>query len=288
MASFEKIKDGVRAFLSWGTGKDRFRKTKTWPTMKQARAWAYEEEHLNGVYQKHGVIGEFTFTELFDEYATNSPQKKGEQWEVLRLNMFKRFSITNVILSESGLSDIEQFIKERLKTVNRELNLIRHCFTKAQHWRWLNKDHNPMEGLDSLKNPPPRDRLISKEEIDTMIMVFGYHEDKPITTVNEEVAVAFRYAIETAMRAGEITDICTSCCSLNKAVVTIEQTKNGYKREVPMTPLGVELLEKMYAKPEHDVCPYSLPVNERPERYRPKNGETPIVVKACSKLRQAR
>ncbi len=282
MASFEKIGSGVRAVISRGTGKHRIKKTKVWPTMKQAKRWATEIEHAYEQQQREGVSGDFTFAELFDEYAEKvSPKKKGAHWEQLRLALFKRFPLSDVLLKDATLVDIEQFISMRLKTVksstvNRELNLIRHCITKAHHWCWLPRTQNPMDDLERPEDPPPRERLVAPDEIEVMCHVLDYKDDEPVHTICHEVAVAWLFAIESAMRAGEITDICTSCCSLDNAVVKIEQTKNGSKRDVPVTSRGIKLLEKLYEKPEHAVCPYSLPVDERPKRYQPKPGQAPI------------
>ncbi len=63
-----------------------------------------------------------------------SETKKGAQWEIVRLKMFERFSISKVRLVDLRHEHFESYIVERSKSVkpssiNRELNLISHSLT---------------------------------------------------------------------------------------------------------------------------------------------------------------
>src|SRR5690606_25287388 len=137
-------------------------------------------------------------------------------------------------------------------TVNRELNLISHCLTQARRWRLM--AHAPLKDLKRPRNPPPRFRRISENEIQQLCIVLGYREDIEIKLKRQFVALAFLFAIETAMRAGEICMLTKNLIDANAAVAHLPDTKNSYPRDVPLSPKAIELLKKL-PEPEHDDAP---------------------------------
>ena len=127
-------------------------------------------------------------------------------------------------------------------TVNRELNLLSNVFAvAAKEWKWIAV--SPTTDVRRPKESKPRDRLYTNDEIERICFALGFDlgDELQATTVSQRVAVAFLFAIETAMRAGEI-------CGLRPRdvvgrVATLTETKNGTKRQVPLTKRAVELLE---------------------------------------------
>lgn len=152
-------------------------------------------------------------------------------------------------MSDVSSDDIAGFRHQRLKSVkassvNRELNLLSAIFSIAvQEWKWV--DHNPVKEISRPKNPRPRDRRISDKEIEQLLNGFGYSENGPIETKMQHLAVMFLFAIETAMRLSEIISLTTDTTQLKKRYVYLLDTKNGDKRQVPLSSRAVELLEKV-------------------------------------------
>lgn len=257
MASYETLNNGkVRAFLCVN-GK---RQTKTFPNKQKARSWVREKEYK--LSQPAEVVnGTITVSQLFDRYAKEvSSTKKGEQWEVIRLNKFQQCTLLGTIkLTDLLREHIETWIAHRLttvkaSTVNRELNLISHCLTQARRWRLMT--HNPMADLNRPKNPLPRFRRISEQEIQQLDLVMCYRDDVNIQHKYQHVAIAFHFAIETAMRAGEI-------CALNQTMLNTDTrvahlphtiTKNGYPRDVPLSSKAIVLINKL-PEPENNERP---------------------------------
>lgn len=256
MATFETLKNGrIRASVFV----QGIRESKTWPTTKRAKSWAREREIE---LSKRGAVldDSQTFKDLFERYACEvSPSKEGAHWERVRLNMFvTRYErLSSIRLVKATTEDIEDWIALRAKsvkpsTINRELNLISHTLKKAEKWRWI--AHNPMKGVERPKNPPARFRRIPDHEIQTMCHVLGYSEKAPLTLKRELVAVAFLFAIETAMRAGEICSLTPSNIDLKNQVALLTKTKNGDERKVPLSNRAIELLERL-PPPESDEHP---------------------------------
>lgn len=99
------------------------------------------------------------------------------------------------------------------------------------------------------RNPPPRLRRISDNEIQHIVFALGY-EGGVAQTKSQRVAIAFLFAIETAMRADELcgiqrgihTDRQGVSYVKRPTVVHLALTKNGFARDVPLSPRAVEFL----------------------------------------------
>ncbi len=228
-------------------------KSKTFPSKVQAMAWAAEVEQAldanNSIAGK--TVGD-AFTRYRDEV---SPSRKGQRSEINRLNKFLRHPISNLLLSDINQTHIYDWIEESLthiksSSVNRYLNLMSGVFEQAKRWNWTNS--NPIRGIKRPKNPQPRDRRISDKEIEKILDALGF-DGELVTTTRHIIAVAFLFALETAMRQGEIWGLDWSAVYLNKKFVRLHETKNGTKRDVPLSKEAVRLLTLLNPKEEGKV-----------------------------------
>ncbi len=248
MASLRKLKSGkVRAQIHI----NGIREDKTFPNINQARRWARDREAELG---KLGdvVTDKRTLGDVFTRYAEEvTPTKRGAQWEMLRLNLFVRDfpEVCAIRLVKLTKEDFQQWIRDRLKnvkpsTVNRELNIMSHCLTVAcDDWKWIS--HDPMKGLKRPKNPPSRTRRVSEQEILELCLALGYTEGQVPTLKREFVGAAFIFAIETAMRAGEICSLTPSNIYYDKKIAHLEKTKNGDERYVPLSDRAISILKSL-------------------------------------------
>lgn len=125
-------------------------------------------------------------------------------------------------------------------TVNRDLNLISHVFTTARRkWNWASK--SPTADVRRPKYPPPRDRLISQDEIDRICLALAY--DGKITNKSGVVPAAFLLAIGTGMRSGEILSLTPE--RVTGSVAHLSRTKNDNKRDVPLSKRALEILGEL-------------------------------------------
>jgi len=132
-------------------------------------------------------------------------------------------------------------------SVKRELQVISSVIEKARKdWKWIEK--NPCKDVDKPKEPPPRDRRISDNEIEKITKGLFYQYEEPIINQYQEIAVAFLLAIETAMRQGEIWSLTWNNVFLDRGFLTLPITKNGFKRDVALSTAAVTLLRKMNNK----------------------------------------
>lgn len=251
MASYRKAAKGWRVEI-YVKGA---RESGVFPTKAAAQAWAAKRETELRAYTGGRVIPGKTVKDAFDRYEIEvSRTKRGHRWEALRMSAIAEFQIGTVRfgdikLTELTADNIGTWRDERIKvvagsTVNRDLNLLSHVLSTARReWAWIGE--SPTKDVRRPKDSPPRDRRILQEEIDRICLACGFAEAEPVQTKNQAVAVAFLFAVETAMRAGEICAMMPA--DVKGAVAHLPRTKNGTKRDVPLSKRAVALLKLLPA-----------------------------------------
>lgn len=222
------------------------RTSKVFKTKGEASHWANNTQKQVKVDVALGIDHSKTFIGLLDRYAEEvSVLKLGGRTEAIRLNAIAKNDIFAKLKVTQVTPDVvSKFRDSRLKdvspaTVLRELKLISSVFSKAIR-EWGIVKENPIKMIDKPRNPPPRDKLISEAEIEAFLGAIPYDPQKSATSLSERVAVAFLFAIESAMRCGEICSLTNK--SINDNVARLMMTKNGERRNVPLSKEAIRLL----------------------------------------------
>lgn len=224
------------------------RKQASFSTKTEATAWAThtEAEIMAG---KTGKTANKTLGDLLEKYRDEvSVRKKGERWEIIRINRLLDDPLTDIKLSDLKTPDFAKWRDKRRQevsdaTVRRELSQISTAISTAiRDWHWLT--HHPMKGMTMPPVSKARDRLISQDEIDRLCAALGYTPGQRPVGIGAHTAVAMLFAIETAMRAGEICALRWTDIDLSHRVATIGGGKtDAAQRDVPMTTEAARLLE---------------------------------------------
>jgi integrase len=141
---------------------------------------------------------------------------------------------------------VAQWRDARLKvvsnaTVLREWNLLSHvCAIAVKEWHWLRL--NPFKEVKRPKAPEARWRRISQDEIERLLVAMGYDYTPPETII-ARVGAAFLFSIETGLRAGELCALRWS--NVHARHVHIPISKNGYKRDVPLSAEARRILDEL-------------------------------------------
>ncbi|MFM2477348.1 tyrosine-type recombinase/integrase [Celerinatantimonas sp. MCCC 1A17872] len=220
----------------------------TFDSKIEAMAWAVEIEQELG--KDDGIISGKTLGDAFARYAKEvSPSKKGYRWEIVRLNKLMRAPMADIALKELRVDDIQRWITHELtrvqaSSVNRELNVIAVVLeTARKRWKWIAT--NPSRDVERPRNPRPRDRRISELEIQRILDALEFNDGEAVKTQRQEIAVGFLLALETAMRQGEIWGLNWVDVHLRQRYITLNETKNGTSRNVPLSSRAVELLKML-------------------------------------------
>lgn len=130
--------------------------------------------------------------------------------------------------------------KEDLKpaSVNREMALLKHMFTKAVEWGKLKE--NPARKVKLLKGEVKRVRFLMPDEVQILLSNCADHL-KPIVIV----------AVHTGMRKGELLGLTWDQVSFEQGIITLLDTKNHERRDIPMDATVKALLAGMEKKDTH-------------------------------------
>jgi integrase len=224
--------------------------TKTFSTKAEAREWAVQtESDINsrrlGLTPKNITVGDLIRRYLLEV----TPLKRGHRNEHIRLNLVLKTDLANVLVSELMPTHIAQWRDDRLKKVQspsvaRELTTISSVLNHAMKEWGLIYD-NPARKIKRPQGNKARTRRPTDDEINRICLWCHYDGDTPPKLKKQRVALAFLFAIETAMRAGELCGLEWEDIDFNRRVAHLEMTKNGYSRDVPLSKAAIKLLHQL-------------------------------------------
>jgi integrase len=237
MPSYRKRGSGWRAELY----RDGQRESATFPTKTEAVAWATQREaELTGAR-----LPDKTLQDALSEYERRvAPTHRGERWEVARLGLLSRDAIAGIKLAKLTAAHLADWRDRRLAevapaSVRREMTLLKSVLDVARReWGWLRSD--PLDGVRRPTPPASRKRRISPAEVEKLTFAFGLAEGYAADTAMQRTGLAFLFALETAMRAGEILGLTWPDVSAKS--VRLPLTKNGDARSVPLSPAARSML----------------------------------------------
>ena len=248
------------------------RPSSTHATKSQAIAWAAAKT-LELKLQASGQAGTVkTLGDALKRYALEvSPNHRGWRWEIVRLTAYQKPGSSLPVhtrLSDLTTAHMAAWRDARLLatsrgTVLRDIGLLSAVFQVARlEWDWLQV--NPLTNMRKPSAPAHRDVLITGLQTRKILRALGYEPGmnrvcfgvypetgrdthkvhiKPIKSVSQAVAVCFLTALATGMRSGEL-------CGLTWANVyathcVLPMTKNGQRRDVPLSKVATRLIERM-------------------------------------------
>ncbi len=230
------------------------RKYSTHDTKRQAQEWASRTEteiaqHITSA-DRPEKAGHTIADALILYRDTITVNKRGARWETVRINKFLRdLPFRDTPVAELQPAAIAAWRDDQLTrlapaSVSREMAVLSAVLDVCRReWGWLK--HDPVRDVRKPQSPRARDRLVQDHEREAMIRALGYMDGITIEYHQQQVAVGWLLALETAMRAGEIFALEWKRVNLPKRYVRLAETKNGDWRDVPLSARAVELLKAM-------------------------------------------
>lgn len=247
----------------------------TFDTKAKAAAWAAQIEN-DLELGKLGRSPDKPFADLIERYiAEITPTKRGARAEEFRLRRMlglgkerdgtprKPDALALVRLPELGPEHIAAWRDRRLQAVSvasvlREWATLAHaCSVAVAEWRWLAR--NPCVGVKKPEPPKARTRRITDDEIERLLLGCGYAYDETPETQTARVGAALLFALETAMRSGEICALRWEHVDQDRRVAHLPKTKNGHARDVPLSREALRILKQLEGRAEvFDLTPALL------------------------------
>lgn len=249
------------------------RESDTFATRKEAAQWALERE----AELKGAKLPDKTFGDAMRRYVRElTEERAGYRWEAIRLRALQQSALAARRMDALDGSDFADWRDRRLKevkpgTVAREMNLMRSVLEVARRdWKWLRT--NPMTDVRWPKTPKGRARRVDPSEVEALAKAFGVWSKLQAETATQRTGLAFLFALETAMRSGEILSLTWFNIHLDQQYVHLPKTKNGDSRDVPLTLRACEILK---ALPKGDGPVFRLDDATRDALWRKVRDKTP-------------
>lgn len=242
---------------------------KCFPSKQEARDWASQEESRRRQmsYFPEQVAKNHTLAKAIDQYIELIlPAIPKSSKDVLRhLNWWKS-KLGNHVLTRVTPEIIAQHRKELMEgitskrskrspaTVNRYMASLSMVFSYVvKECGWI--PVNPMVRVSKLKESRGRERILSKEECDQLLISC----EKSKNALLLPIVVL---AITTGMRQGEILNLNWSDVDLEKGILFLRDTKNGRSRSVPVVGAAIGFLKDLFEHRNLHV-PFVFPSKKR-------------------------
>ncbi len=230
--------------------------TATFDSKDKAETWAttIESEMRRGVFVSRAEAESTTLREALECYAQEiTPGKRGTAVERFRIERWQRHALASRPLAVIRGKDMAKYVRERAgenaapATIHKELNLLSHLFNTARTAWGMESLSNPVDIVKSQrpKLPPGRDRRLVSDE--------GKQLLEEATTYGGQIGPIITWAIETAMRRGEIAAMRWEHVDQRARVLLIPETKTGTPRRVPLSTRALAVLDALPRRIDGEV-----------------------------------
>lgn len=192
-----------------------------------------------------------TLGEALDRYEREvTPKKKGAPQERLRIRAWKRDPLALRSLASIRGIDLAAWRDNRLAggvsptTARNDLALISHLFTVASKEWGMESLSNPVEKIKVPAAARARDRRLDMQQdgdgLTEETWLLAACDDGPYW-----LGPMVRLALATAMRQGELLALDWSAVDFGRKVARLHDTKNGERRDVPLSTAAISALKTL-------------------------------------------
>lgn len=242
-------------------------------TLTDAKNWVRKVESaiLEGKHVPDNKARKNTLTDLIERYIrihlNKFPRRLKDQithlkWWQENYGNKALIEITPSLLVEAKellLNGITFRKKNRSNpTVNRYFSSLSRAFTLAcQEWQWINE--NPFRRVSKLKENGGRNRFLSRDELHALLECCRRSK-------NPHLFGMVLIAATMGLRFGEIANLRNKHLDINNGFATLESTKNGDVRVIPMPVQVIAYLKGIERPriPEDFLFPSKNPAKRHP------------------------
>ena len=217
---------------------------KTFTNKKDAVVWVRGIESRIDAGETNVAAPKATsLADLITRYSQEiTPHKKGREPEQRRLHRLLRDPIAQVPLGKLTSTTLARFrdrrIKDGLRAAQYDLILIRHALKIARLEWGIPLPSNPVDDIRIPNGIRIRERRLIEGEYDKL-------QEAALRCKNPFIWPAVQFALETAVRRSELLSLRWADTDLDRKIATLPDTKNGTKREVPLTNTAREIIQKL-------------------------------------------
>ncbi|WP_202901096.1 tyrosine-type recombinase/integrase [Methylocaldum szegediense] len=216
--------------------------SKTFERKTDAQTWAAEIEGQigKGTFVNPTFAERTTLNELLDRFeAEILPSLRGQKAEKTRIKHLRR-ELGKHTLVELTPCRLAEFRQERLKalspqSVKHELGLLNRVL-KLAHGEWGIHLPGGVPTVKAPRLPRGRERRLEAGELERLLEALA---------VSPTAQTMVQFALETAMRRGELCAMRWEDVDMRRGVLHIPQTKTMVPRTIPLTSKAVAILKRL-------------------------------------------
>ena len=196
---------------------------------------------------RSGILREasFLFSEfvqtLYMPHALTTRRAAHQDWGLFRNHLFPVFG--NMRLDAIKKADIAQFMQAKKQagymtsTCNRLLARLKASLAYAQEIELITPDQNPARGFRQFREPPHRDRFLSREEAQRLIMEVSASGSPMLKFI-------IPFLLVTGARKSEAIHAEWQHVDFNTRTWMVPISKNGRPRFIPLSDGALTILDK--------------------------------------------
>ncbi len=228
--------------------------TKTFLTKQDAERWArsIEIEIDRGTFLNKDYAQKTLFKEILQKYLNDvTPNMRSGDTQAIRIRKLMKHPIAEVNMAQLSPKHIADYRDERLKvikpnTVIRELAVISSIINLARR-EWGLNIINPVMMIKKPSSTQGRDRILNDVEFDRLFI--------ELEKIGPWYKPLVEFAVETAMRRGELMSLLWANVNFEKSVAFLPLTKNGDSRYVPLSSKALRIIKSLPRDIEGRVFP---------------------------------
>jgi integrase len=205
------------------------------------------------------LLSTITVAEVLVRYRdTHTHSHRGHVSEAKRIEVFLRQDWCRLPLAKATPTVFSRYRDKRLQqvkpgTVIRELGLLRAIFeTARREWGYATFP-NPVAGIKKPRAPDGRERRLRPGELQALSQACTH-------ITGPWLLHGIQFAIETALRHGELLGIRWQHVNFDAAVLHVPFTKTDKARTIPLTDRAVAILRERKAASATDPD-YAFPIS---------------------------
>ena len=219
-----------------------------------AEKWArsIEIEIDRGTFINTDFAQKTLFKEILQKYLDDvAPHMRSSDNQSIRVKKLMKHPIAEVNMAQLSPKHMADYRDERLKvikpnTVIRELAILSSVINHARR-EWGLNVINPVTMIKKPSSTQGRDRILNDEELGRLLI--------QLEKISPWYKPLVEFALETAMRRGELMSLLWVNVNFEKSVAFLPLTKNGDSRYVPLSMKAVRILKLLPRDIEGRVFP---------------------------------
>jgi len=233
---------------------------KTFDTRTDAKKWARAVERKldTGDSADYSEASKLLLGDILKRYISENKHRKLRSYKMFeyRIKILLNDTVSDINLLRLSSKHVAEFRDRKLlevgnSTFNKYLSLISVVIETARQDWGIYLPVNPCRLVRREKEPNPRDKVLDDNEYSRLLKACS-------KSTNRYLKPLVLFAMETAMRKGELLQLRYRNINFDRRTLLIPFTKTGKPRTIPLSTKAIEILRSMPRRLDGKVFPLTV------------------------------